>query len=187
MALFPDRRAPPPLDKERLQELALRYVAKYATSRAKLRSYLARKLRERGWIGDDEPDLQALASHFADLGYIDDPSYALTKSRMLSARGFGKRRLVETLHRAGVSEGDSRAALDVADLQAVDAALRFARRHRLGPFATQKADRTQREKWIAAMIRAGHAFSLARAIASLPPGADVVPDELSETIRFDAN
>lgn len=187
MALFPDRRVPPPLDQERLQELALRYVAKYATSGAKLRSYLARKLRERGWTGDGEPDLQALAGRFADLGYINDPSYALSKSRTLSARGYGKRRLVESLHRAGVSEDDSRAALDAADLQAVDAALRFARRHRLGPFATQRADRAQREKWIAAMIRAGHPFGLARTIASLAPGADFLPDELTETIRFDAN
>ncbi|HEX8938042.1 MAG TPA: RecX family transcriptional regulator [Sphingomicrobium sp.] len=187
MALSPARRTQPPLDQERLEELALRYVAKYATSGAKLCTYLARKLRERGWIGDDGPDLQALAGRFAQLGYIDDPSYAVTRSRALSARGYGKRRLVETLRRAGVSEDDSRAAFDAADLEAVDAALRFARRRRLGPFAPQDADRHQREKWIAAMIRAGHTFGLARAIASLAPGAAVDPGELSETIRLDAN
>jgi regulatory protein len=43
------RRALPPLDQAALQELALRYVGKYATTRAKLRAYLGRKLRERGW------------------------------------------------------------------------------------------------------------------------------------------
>ncbi len=187
MAPSPARAAPPPLDQQRLEELALRYVGKYATSRAKLRSYLARKLRERGWISDDEPDLQALAGRFAELGYVDDQSYAAAKSRALSARGYGKRRLAETLRRAGISEDDSRAAFVAADVDAIDAALRFARRRRLGPFATQNADHAQREKWIAAMIRAGHAIGLARAIASLRPGADVNPDELSETIRFEAN
>ena len=35
-----------PLDKARLEELALAYVARFATSAARLESYLARKLRE---------------------------------------------------------------------------------------------------------------------------------------------
>ena len=44
-------RIAPPLDEAGLNELALAYVARYATSRAKLLAYLARKLRERGWGG----------------------------------------------------------------------------------------------------------------------------------------
>src|SRR3954451_19657369 len=86
------RRAPAPLDTERLRELALRYVGKYATTRAKLRQYLVRKIRERGWHGA-APDLERLAGRFAELGLIDDAAYALAKSRSLSARGYGKRRL----------------------------------------------------------------------------------------------
>jgi regulatory protein len=76
---------PQPLDQAALQELALRYVGKYATTRAKLRTYLGRKLRERGWEGDREPDLEVLGNRFAELGYIDDASYALGQSRSLSA------------------------------------------------------------------------------------------------------
>ena len=41
-----------------MQDLALRYVGKYATTRAKLAAYLARKLRERGWDGQREPDVR---------------------------------------------------------------------------------------------------------------------------------
>jgi regulatory protein len=178
MAPSPPRRALPPLDQSKLQELALRYVGKYATTRAKLRAFLARKLRERGWDGQREPDLEALANHFAELGYIDDAAYALSKSRALSGRGYGRRRLAEQLRTAGVGEHDSRAAFDAADADAVDAALRFARRRRLGPFAAKVADRPEREKWIAAMVRAGHGFGLARAIASLAPGTIVDPADL---------
>jgi len=187
MAHIKVRRAPPPLTQSALQELALRYVGKYATTRAKLRTYLARKIRERGWDGGREPDLVALADRFTELGYIDDASYAMVKSRALSARGYGKRRLAEKLRVAGVSEDDGRAAFDAADAEQVDAALRFARRRRIGPFAAAVADRPEREKWIAAMVRAGHAFGLARAIASLAPGAEIDPTNLSESNRFDAN
>ena len=43
--------APPPLDAEKLQNLALAYVGKFATSRAKLIDYLRRKLPRGGWAG----------------------------------------------------------------------------------------------------------------------------------------
>ena len=180
MALIKARRARPPLSEAALQELALRYVGKYATTRAKLRTYLARKVRERGWDGGREPDFEALANRFAELGYIDDASYALSKSRDLSARGYGKRRVAEKLNQAGVSEDDSRDALECADSDAVEAALRFARRRRIGPFAGQLPERPEREKWIAALVRAGHPFALARAIVSLEPGARVDPAEIAE-------
>jgi regulatory protein len=187
MAFTKARRVLPPLDQPRLEELALRYVGKYATTRAKLRSYLARKLRERGWDAQREPDLEALADRLAELGYVDDASYALSKAQALSARGYGNRRLAEKLRQAGVKDEDSRAAFDAAEGEAVDAALRFARRRRIGPFATTAADRPEREKWIAAMVRAGHSFTLARSIAALAPGSPVDAAELAEVTQFDAN
>jgi regulatory protein len=178
------RRAAPPLDPDRLRELALRYVGKYATTRAKLRQYLARKIRERGWNGRAEPDLERLADRFAELGYIDDASYAMAKSRTMSARGYGKRRVSDQLRLAGVEEADSLAATSHADSQAVEAALRLAERRRLGPFADQTPDSKQREKWIAAMVRAGHGFALAKAISGLPRGSQLDIDQLRERLRY---
>lgn len=187
MASIKARRVIPPLDRKRLDELALRYVGRYATTRAKLRSYLARKLRERGWGEAGAPDLEALAARFAELGYIDDAAFALSKSQSLSARGYGKRRLLDKLRLAGVEEDDGAAARDHADAEALEAALRFARRRRIGPFADAAPDPRQREKAIGAMVRAGHGFAVARAIADLPPGADVDHDELRERARLVAN
>jgi regulatory protein len=172
------RRPARPLDDARLHELALRYVGKYATTRAKLRAYLVRKVRERGWAGGREPDLEALANRFAELGYIDDAAYALAQSRSLMARGYGKGRLSDKLRIAGVEESDGEAAGRHADAEAVAAALRFAERRRIGPFAVAAVERPEREKWIGAMVRAGHGFGLARAIAALAPGSPIDIDEL---------
>jgi regulatory protein len=179
-ALSRPRRAPAPLDADRLRELALRYVGKYATTRAKLRQYLKRKVRERGWAGDAELDLDQLADRFAELGYVDDGAYAMARSRALSARGYGKRRLADQLRMAGVDQEDGAAATVHADQAALDSALRLAERKRLGPFATAVPDPPQRQKWIAAMVRAGHGFALAKAIAALPPGAEIDIDQLRE-------
>ena len=170
----------PPLDSKSLEELALRYAGRYATTRAKLRGYLARKIRERGWSEPSEPDLDRIAIRFGELGYVDDAGYALAKSRALTSRGYGKRHVIEKLRFAGIGEDDGAAALDHADSDALDSALRFAERRRIGPFAAAVPDPKQREKMIAAMVRAGHPFALARAIACLKPGAEVDLDELRE-------
>lgn len=182
MALTKSRRIAPELNGTSLQELALRYVGKYATTRAKLRAYLSRKVRERGWVGAHAPDFEAISNRFAELGYIDDAAYALGKSRALSARGYGKRRLADKLRLDGVDETEGAAAHAHADQEALTAALRFAERRRLGPFAAAAADPRQREKWIAAMIRAGHGFALARAIAVIAPGAEIDLDALGEHV-----
>jgi regulatory protein len=172
------RRARPPLDEAALQELALRYVERFATSRAKLRSYLARKVRERGWDGAGEADFARVAERLAELGYIDDSAYALAKSQALTGRGYGKRRVDQKLHLAGIGEEDGRAARELAEQEEVSAALRFAERRKIGPFGQQIRDSKQREKAIAAMVRAGHSLTLARAIANLGPGSSFDLDNL---------
>ena len=73
---MPSARPPTPLDPARLERLALRYVERFATTRAKLRRYLERKLRERGWGADAAPDTAALVERMAALGYVDDAAFA---------------------------------------------------------------------------------------------------------------
>ncbi|MEO7365211.1 MAG: RecX family transcriptional regulator [Sphingomicrobium sp.] len=180
MRSSPQRKPRPPLDAGKLNELALAYVGRFATTRAKLRSYLDRKVRERGWDDGSPADLEALAERFAEQGYVDDAAYALSKSRLLTGRGYGLRRVDQSLRVAGVDEPDAAPARDFARSEAVESALRFAERRHLGPFASQAADRKMRERAIGAMIRAGHGFGLARAIIDLPPGAAIDVEDLAE-------
>lgn len=174
------RRPPRPLDAARLQELALRYVSRFATTRSKVRDYLRRKLREQGWDGEQPPALDALVEKLADLGYVDDAAFARAKAGALGARGYGVRRVNQALVQAGVSEADGEEARDAAANGAVDAALRFARRRRIGPFAAQAPDPAARERALAAMIRAGHGFGLAKAVVDAAPGAELDPEQLAE-------
>jgi regulatory protein len=178
-------RTPRPLNEDKLQELALRHVGRFATTRAKLRSYLQRKLRERGWDGDRPPDADAIVERFAALGYVDDAGYALGKSRALTARGYGKSRVVDALRVAGVDDSDGEAARELAERDAIAAALRFAQKRRLGPFSDQAADDPRaREKAIAALVRAGHGFTLARVIVELRPDEAADSQVLEERLRL---
>lgn len=167
------RRPRPALDEERLNELMLAYVARFATSRAKLAAYLSRKLKERGWAGAGEPPVAAMVEKAARVGFIDDAAYALSRARSLTARGYGERRVGQALHAAGIDEPDRAAARDFAREESVESALRFAKRRRIGPFAAEPPAPEAREKAFAAMVRAGHGFRLAKAILDLAPGAAI--------------
>lgn len=177
------RRTPKPLNRERLHELALFYVGKFATTRAKLAAYLNRKVRERGWEGDLPPEVEALVERLAASGMVDDALYALSKSRSLSERGYGAARLRQTLRAAGIDEEDGAAARELAAEEAASAALKFARRKRIGPYALTALDRVAREKALAAMVRAGHGFELARAVVDAEPGTEFDLEELLEKSR----
>jgi len=167
------RKPRPPLDAETLGAIALRYVERFATTRSKLAFYLRRKVRERGWQGSSAADIDGIVQRFADSGYVDDRAYALARSRSLTARGYGAARLRQSLRVAGVEDSDSEEARSMADAEAVSAALHFARRRRIGPFAMTAPGPKDTQKALAAMVRAGHGFGLARAILDLPVGQEI--------------
>lgn len=174
------RRNPQPLSSERLEEMALAYVARFATTQAKLRSYLQRKVRERGWDGDGAPAIDELVNRYVQLGYVDDATWARMKAGSLARRGYGGRRIGEALGQAGVEE-ELREEFAPDEAMERQAALILARRRRFGPFAAQPADRPQREKHLAAMLRAGHRLDIARRIvdAEDPEAAEAWVAELS--------
>ena len=163
------RRPTPPLDAPALEQLALRYVERFATSRGKLTHYLARKIRERGWEGPPA-DPAAVAERMAQAGYVDDRGFAEQKGAALARRGYGARRVAETLRAAGLAEEDSATVLEEARAAALDNALRLARRRRIGPYAEERPDPRQRERHIAALLRAGHDMTTARRVVDSAPG-----------------
>lgn len=173
-----DRRLIPPLDSASLDRLALRYVERFATTRGRLADYLTRKIRERGWDGP-AADPIALAQRMMDLGYVDDRAFAAARAAAMARRGLGERRVTGVFRAAGIAPDDAEAIAPAIADRAVSAALAFARRRRIGPYATEAADRLRREKNVAAMLRAGHRFDLARRIASLSPGETLDDDEFA--------
>lgn len=158
-----ERRLPRPLDKAQLNELALAYLARFATSAAKLEAYLRRKLRERGWDGEGEPPVGALVERCIAAGYVDDAVYARSKASSLRRRGYGARRVDQSLSAAGIAaelREDVRGSL----AEERQAALALARKRRLGPFGPAPAERQIREKQVAILLRAGHRLDIARRV-----------------------
>lgn len=178
-----------PLDETSLRDLALSYVARFATTGAKLEGYLARKIRERGVAEDEDGhaqdlDVTGLVTRFVELGYIDDDAYARGRSRDLTARGYGARRVEQALWAAGVEE-QLRSDNAPGEGQSRRAAALLAQKRRFGPFGIAPEEDAPpdqrhklREKQVAAMLRAGHLYEHVRFI--LDASAE---DEIEEWVQ----
>jgi regulatory protein len=166
----------PPLNDERLRGLALHYVGKYATTKAKLATYLTRKIRERGWDDDRRTDVAALVEQFAELGYINDAQFAEARSRSFVRRGYGERRLNEDLRAGGIGDADAVTTRDHMSERSFAAAENFARRKRIGPFASEPASPEKRQKQLQAFLRAGHGFALSKRFVDADTGDQLAED-----------
>ncbi len=152
------------LDNERLRALALHYVGRYATTQAKLKTYLTRKIRERGWKDEQPPALAELIARLAELGYVDDAVYAGNKAASLKRKGLGSHRISAALGQAGIARELAHASSAMNADEALAAAREFARRKRIGPFARSGADPALLRKWMGSMMRAGHNADIARTV-----------------------
>lgn len=155
--------SPKPLDAARLRDLALSYVAGFSTSSSKLESYLKRKLRERGWAGDDAPDVAGVCERYVAMGYIDDALYAKSKAGGLLNRGYGPRRVSQALYADGIEES-LREDVAPGEFRRRQAVQIMARKRRFGPYFQDLLEPDRQQKQIAALLRAGHGFADIRAV-----------------------
>ena len=173
-----------------LYQAALAYTARYATSKENLRQVLWRKLRRAAFrsgepeppVADTEAEIANIISRLERIGAVDDHAYAETLLRTLTARGTSVKAIRAKLQAKGVP------ATLIADLitasasaeSEYQAALRYARRRRLGPYRQLPVTPERRQKDLAALCRAGFAYSTA--ICVVDSGSDIleVPPEGSD-------
>jgi len=152
-----------------------------------LRGYLQRKLRERGVVDDEgmrnpAQVVEQIVERLVELRYVDDEAFAKARTGSLLRRGYGKRRVNEALRHAGVDEF-TREETAPSDYAQYEAAVTLARKKRFGPFGIEHQDPEQcdeprldpakREKQMAAMLRAGHHFDVAKVILNAPSIDDI--------------
>ena len=151
-------KAPKAYDAVGLERLAMHYVARYATSETRLRGYLLRKLT----MGD-EPESSALivatiVAKMVRLGFVDDPAYAEMRAGALLRRGYGARRVAGAFRDAGIAAEVVHTAIEAVPISSSEAAERYAKRRRIGPYADAIPTRELRQRAIAKLLRAGHSY-----------------------------
>jgi regulatory protein len=163
-------RPPTRMTETALNNAALFYLSRFASSSGNLRRVLLRKVaRSAAHYGYDpapmKPVVDALVAKYTASGAVNDALYAESQTRSLRRRGGSARIIVQKLSAKGVpadivAETASSLREEGGDAAA---AMRLAKRRRLGPFRT--ANRAEnRQKDMAALGRAGFEYQVASTI-----------------------
>jgi regulatory protein len=170
----PARKPPKRVTPQYLENAALHYLERFASSTANLRRVLMRKVdlsakahgtdREEGARWVDE-----LLARYVRSGLLNDETYARMRTESLHRRGASTRLIAQKLAGKGIGRDEADKALDSLredvgpDLD-LTAALALAKRRRLGPYRRPEQREAHREKDMAALGRAGFGYEIARRV-----------------------
>ena len=167
------RRGPRKATPKSIENAALAYLGRFATSGENLRRVLMRKVeRSARAHGTDRAEgaaaVDAVVARFTRSGLLDDLTYAEGRALALYRRGASARAIRYKLRQKGVAGGLVEEALARLARESPEpelaAALRLAQRRRLGPYRAAAARPAMREKDLAAMARAGFDYAMARRV-----------------------
>jgi len=155
---------PRPVTATYLRNAALHYISQRAASVAMVRQILERRAKKRlaGRTLDaaTEALIEAAIAELAALGLIDDVRFAGGRAATLAGKGLARSRIAQGLRSKGVSRETIAAAVGDA-IDDLEQARRFVARKRLGALRRGGMTPESRRKDLAALARAGFAYSVA--------------------------
>lgn len=167
------RRGPKPATAKHLENAALYYLERFASSSGNLRRVLLRRLaRSAEMHGTDARDgervVDEIVARYLRAGLLDDRAYAAQQAASLRRRGGSRHVIRGKLALKRVESAVIDETLDALDQGLGDAELAAAcalvRRRRLGPFRPEAARTLHRQKDLAVLARAGFSLALARRV-----------------------
>ena len=117
---------------------------------------------------DGAAHVDALVARLVSVGLVDDRVYAEGRALSLHRRGTAARVIRARLRQKGVGDDDIEAALATVAEENTDgdlaAAVNLARRRRLGPYRRTNPEPDRRQRDLAALVRAGFSYDIARRV-----------------------
>ena len=180
------------LDEAVLRALGLDYATRYGGTTASMARILDRRIQrwERAMLSAGDADVDAVAGQvavlkqtaakvvasLAALGAVDDAAFAKGRARRLRRSGRSRRAVLAHLGAKGVAATLADAAAPEDEAAEFMAALAFARRRRVGPFA-RDGEPEDRMRALAAFGRAGFSGAMARR------ALECDPEEAQDSLR----
>lgn len=159
------------LTRASLENAALHYLGRFATSSGNLRRVLLRKIaRAAGPDGDTTEGtrlVDELIARYRRSGLLDDRAYAAQAAASLARRGASRFAISGKLAQKGVATDLVKEAvqgLDDGGNSEIAAACALVRRRRLGPYRSDAARLAWGRKDLATIARAGFSLDIARRV-----------------------
>lgn len=186
------RKQPRKLSTRYLENAALYYLQRYATSAGNFRKVMTRKIDRSCAFHQTAPEefyafVEELVKRYISVGLLDDKGFAAAKVSSLRRQGRSKRDIQAKLQAKGLAAEDIETALAARDAEtAADddsgesaeliAARRLAKKKKLGPYNPRPSKDPaeapkERQKELAALARAGFSYDVAQK-ALQPPEDD---------------
>ena len=167
-------RAPRKITAQSLDNAALHYLERFASSSGNLRRVLRRKVARAAAAHEADPAeghalIEALIARYLAAGLLDDRAYAAQKAASLRRRGTSRRGIAARLAEKAVERTLIAEVLDpegAAETGDFAAACALVRRRRLGPYRPAAQRDVMRRRDLATLARAGFAFDVARRVLS---------------------
>ena len=169
-----EKKPPKKISADYLHNSGLYYLQRFPASAGHFRSVMMRKIDKSCRHHKDQDRehcarlLDEVVAKFIDMGLLNDTGYAAGMVISLRRRGLSQRAIEAKLSAKGLKRDQIAAALsDHADDRPraeveLIAALRLARRKRIGPFAAtaERAERDMKERDMASLARGGFSYDI---------------------------
>lgn len=149
------------ITKTRLKNIGLYYLKRFESSVENLRQVLRRRVNDYAYHtpGFDKEEafawIEALLQEFEGYGYLNDRRYAEIKIRDYLAAGKSARYVQGKLLAKGIKGDMVEEVIAEEEYDPAAAALKLARKKRIGPFRPEEQRREMRQKDMAVLVRAG--------------------------------
>lgn len=156
-----------PLDEANLHEAALAHLARYATTQARLRRVLIRRVERWEREGADPEAVAAakaaiggVVSRLVAAGAVDDAAFAAARAARLARSGHSRRSIAAHLATHGIDAATIQETGGEEERE-LASALKLASRRRIGPFRAGGTDDVGRRRELGVLARAGFARDVA--------------------------
>ena len=170
---------------QRLKNIGLYYLKRFESSVENLRSVLQKRVnqyaRENPEFNKQEAYqwVENVLAEFEKLHYLDDERFTEIKVRHYLAVGKPARYIQNKLREKGVANAQIDEMLDDFGYNPQEMALKLAKRKKIGPFRpNEEARKLNRQKDMAALIRAGFDYDVVAEIMGMDFIADDRDDDL---------
>lgn len=175
-------RPPRKITESYLHNSGLYYLERYAASTAHFKKVMMRKIdRSCKWHQDQDREtcakmLDDLTVKFQELGLLNDEAYARGMVQSLRRRGLSGRMIRAKLSAKGLESEETEQALsrhaeelDTEENVELIAALRLAKRKRIGPYRREDSEIEEAayNKALGAMARAGLGFDICKRVLDM--------------------
>lgn len=176
------KRVPRKISARYLENAALYYLQRYATSVDNLRQVLRRKVNRSCAHHDMPPDefypvIEVLLARYVESGLLNDKVYAEGRVGSLRRQGRSRQGIVSKLQAKGLARAEIENALEAIDAETHDntggmdaelaAALKLARKKKIGTFNPEpetdpQLRRKEQQREMALLARNGFSYDIAK-------------------------